>query len=466
MKTDVLLIKPDFLDIAVLPPLGLGYLASSLSARGLSVRVHDNTLYEYNDEKLYGTIKDASPSVVGISAATPMIRRAHQIASLARKACPDALVALGGPHPSNTVTETLASPDVDVVVIGEGETTFPEVVAAFLSGSRDFSGIEGGAFKKDGAVVLTPAREMARDLDSLPFPDLDIMPVEQYFDKGGSYGILQKQKRSIPIIASRGCPSNCTFCMRFMGRKFRVRGAENIVDEIAYRQKKYGVSEFNFLDDNFTLHRKRVAEVCALIHKRGLKIQFRFPNGVREDFLTEDTLDALKSVGCYHLDFGIESGSQKVLDLMKKGKTVGKIAEKVRLCARRGFKLSASFLFGTPGETIEDMEETIRFAKSLPLDSASFAIVIPYPGTELRDEVVSKGYLVHSDYEDYNPVIEGFRPAIETPDWSGADLIRMQMKANREFFLRPKQVLKLLPTMASPVHMKRYMESFFRIIKK
>ncbi|OGW25946.1 MAG: hypothetical protein A2X59_12330 [Nitrospirae bacterium GWC2_42_7] len=467
MSIDVLLIKPDFNDIAVMPHLGLGYLASALAAKGMSVQIHDNTLLEYDDHRMVGLIKEVAPRVVGIYAATPMIKRALEIAGLARKVSTDILTVMGGPHPSCTVEETLHCKDLDVVVIGEGEESFPQVVASHIGGSKDFSDIEGCAFKNDKhEIVLSPPREMIKDLDSLPFPALDMMPIELYFKKRSNFGVLQKNSRSLPIIASRGCPSNCTFCQRFLGKKFRVRSAENIVDELVYMKNKFNVTEFNFLDDNFTLHKRRVLEVCDLIHKKGLKITFRFPNGVREDFLDEDILRALKSVGCYHLDFGIESGSQKVLDLMKKGKKIEKIAEKVHLCKKNGFKLSASFLFGTPGETLGDMEESIRFAVSLPLDSASFGTVIPFPGTELRKEVIEKGYLVHSEYEYYNPGLDNFKPPIETQEWTADDLLDMLKKANQAFFFRPKQVLKMLPTiMLNPSNIRRYMVSLFRTIK-
>jgi radical SAM superfamily enzyme YgiQ (UPF0313 family) len=151
---------------------------------------------------------------------------------------------------------------------------------------------------------------------------------------------------------------------------------------------------------------------------------------------------------------------------MKKGKKIEKIAEKVRLCKRSGFKLSASFLFGTPGETLEDMEETIRFACSLPLDSASFGLIIPFPGTDVRKEAIEKGYLVHSDYDHYSPNIDYFKPPLATPEWTGADLLAMQKKGNRRFFFRPKQMVKLLPTLANPVNIKRYLLSFYHVVKK
>lgn len=462
---DVMLIKPDFRDIAVLPPLGLGYLAAVLLKRGVSVGIHDNTLFGYDDGKLAELIKEANPAVIGIGAATPMIKRAMEIAGLIKKINPEILTVLGGPHPSCTVEETLMNKDVDAVVMDEGEETLSELVNKFLGGSRDFSGIKGCAFKSAGCIVTNPRRGMIDNLDSLPFPAFDLMPIELYFKKKKTFGILQKSTKSLPVFASRGCPSKCTFCLRFLGKKLRVRSAENIVDELMERKKTYGVTEFNFLDDNFTLHKRRVIELCELIHKRGLNITFRFPNGVREDFLDEEILEALKSVGCYHLDFGIESGSQKVLDIMKKGKKIEEITEKVYLSKKYGFKVSSSFLFGTPGETLDDMEETIRYAASLPLDSASFGIITPFPGTELRKECIEKGWLVHSDYEYYNIAMDEFRPLIETPEWKAEDLIRMVRRGNRAFFMRPRRILKLLPTMINPVNVKRYITALSHVIR-
>lgn len=462
----MLLIKPDFYDITVIPPLGLGYLSSSLAAKRISVEILDNTLFRYDDHKIMAHIKKADPKVVGIYAATPMINRALEIAGLAKKVNPGILTVIGGPHPSCTEGETLSCPDIDVVVVGEGEESFPQIVSRFLEGNKDFSDIRGCAFKKNNReITINPRRDAISNLDSLPFPALDMMPVELYFKKGNNFGVLQKNSRSLPIIASRGCPSNCTFCQRFLGRKLRVRSAENIVEELSLLKKKFHVSEFNFLDDNFTVYKKRVIELCELIHKKGLNITFRFPNGVREDFLDEDILRALKSVNCYHLDFGIESGSQRVLDLMKKGKKVEEIADKVYLCKTNGFKLSAGFLFGTPGETLKEMEETIKFAVSLPLDTATFSMAIPFPGTELRKEVLEKGFLVHSNYEYYNPSMKNFKPPIETPEWTADDLLYMVKKANRAFYFRPKHILKLLPTMLSITNLNRYLVSFYRTIK-
>lgn len=464
MNTDLLLIKPDFHDIAIMPPIGLGYLSSILRKKGVSVAIHDNTLLGFDDKRLEALIRELRPRIIGLYAATPMIKRAEAIVQLAKRIDPEILVVLGGPHPTCTVEETLVY--ADAVVMGEGEETFPPMVERFLGGSRDFSGIAGCAFKEvGGQVKINPVRDIVRDLDLLPFPDFEHMPIPTYLSQGNTFGITQRTARSLPIMASRGCPSNCTFCQRFLGKKFRIRSAQNVVEELTHWKDKYQVDEFNFLDDNFTLVKKNVLDVCDQIHRKGLHIKFRFPNGVREDYLDEEILEALKSVGCYHLDFGIESGSQKVLDLMKKGKKLEDIVAKVHLCKKAGFKVSSSFLFGTPGETLEDMKQTIRFAISLPLDSACFSLVMPFPGTEVRKEAEAKGYLAHSDYEDYTMSLENMRPPLQTPDWSGKDILFMIRKANRDFFLRPKQIMTLLPSMLNPVNIKRYAVSFLKTLK-
>ncbi|MEI7752761.1 MAG: radical SAM protein [Candidatus Omnitrophota bacterium] len=461
MSIDVLLMKPYFKDIAISPLIGIGYISSILRQKGITVSIHDNTLLEYNTPQLVALFRETKPKILGLYAATPMIKEAERMARLAKSIDPEILTVLGGPHPSCTVDETLAFSDV--VVVGEGEVTFPEIAQRFLGGSRDFSGVLGCAFNNaEGAVIRNPSRDFIQDLDALPFPDFDHMPVERYFKRGNTWGITQKAARNLPIMATRGCPSDCNFCQRFLGKQFRVRSPQNIVEELAYWKEKYQVSEFNFFDDNFTLNKKNVLEVCDLIHRRGLGITFRFPNGVREDCLDEEILDALKSVGCYHLDFGIESGTQKVLDLMRKGKKIEKIVEKVRLCKKAGFTLSSGFLFGTPGETLADMEETIRFALALPLDSAAFGLVVPFPGTRVRQEAIEKGYLIHSDYEHYNMGLTNVRPPIETPEWTGKDILQMTKKAYRRFFLRPGKMLKLLPSIANPVNIKRYIDSFLQ----
>jgi radical SAM superfamily enzyme YgiQ (UPF0313 family) len=445
----VLLIKPDFPDIAVMPPLGLGYLSAILEKPNIPVKILDNSLLRLNNNQILTFLKEIEPKIVGIYSSTPMIYRALEVAKLSKLSNKEIYTVLGGPHPSVVIEETLNDKNVDAIVIGEGEQSFLELVQNIIEKNFDLQNVSGIAYKnRDKIIQITETRKPINNLDDIPFPAFHLFPMERYFKIGKKFGTTQKTKRNIPIMASRGCPSRCTFCQRFLGRKFRIRSAQNIVDEIEYLAKKYNVTEFNFLDDNFTVDKKKVIEVCDMIHKRNLKINFRFPNCVREDYLDADILKALKSVGCYHLDFGLESGCQKVLNLMKKDKKKEDMARKVYLAKDFNFRVSATFIFGIPGETLSDMGETIAFAKSLPLDSASFGIVIPYPGTELRETAIKNNQLIHSEYDKYNPTASRVYPVLETDDWNGSDLIKIQKSAYRQFYLRPRYAFKALRNVA------------------
>lgn len=461
----VLLYKPYFRDMAILPPMGLCYIAAVLEKNNISVEILDNTLLNLTRETLREKIKRNDYDIIGIYSSTPMINGALSDAKLFKETKPNIHISLGGPHPSATINETLSSPYVDSIGIGEGEYTFLELVKGIIN-NQNIEETEGFAFKTSNGVRINNSLGFIENLDLLPFPAFHLLPIEKYFAKGKKFGILQKETRNLPIIATRGCPGRCTFCQRFLGNKLRKRSPKNIVDEIVYHSKKYRVNDFNFLDDNFTFDKDWAIEVCRELKKRDVNIGFHFPNGVREDRLDEELLSELCSARCYHLDFGIESGSQKVLNIMRKGKTLKKIREKVLLAHKYGFKLSATFIFGTPGETKEDMDKTIDFASSLPLNSASFGMVIPFPGTEIRKEAILKGYLVHSDYKYYNPELAKGYPPLKTPDWDGKDLIEMQKVAYKKFYLRPKYILKAIPQIFKRKNLKEYFSAFSSLIIK
>jgi len=462
----ILLYKPFFHDIAVMPPMGLCYIAAILEKNKIPVEILDNTLLHLSSNELGSKIAKGNYDIIGIYSSTPMIKQALQDAQLFKEVSPNTYISLGGPHPSATIEEILSSSSyIDSICVGEGEFSFLELVKRFVR-KQDTKEIQGFAFKVSGGIKINLPPNFIENLDSLPFPAFHLLPIEKYFARGNNYGILQREVRNLPIITSRGCPGCCTFCQRFLGNKFRKRSPQNIADELELHSKKYNVHEFNFLDDNFIIDNDWAIGVCKEIKKRNLKIRFRFPNGVREDMLNEGLLLELKSVGCYHLDFGIESGCQKVLNIMKKGKRLERIREKVWLAHKIGFELSATFIFGTPGETKEDMLKTIDFALSLPLDSASFGIVIPFPGTELRKEVIEKNFLVHSNYENYNPGCIEDQPAIETPDWNGEDLKKILKLAYRKFFFRPRYFLKSIPKIFLGENRRKYFDALKFVLSK
>lgn len=454
----ILLLKPAFDDIAVMPPMGLCYLAPMLARAGFDVEILDNTLYRLSDAAVADRIRSGAFSLVGIYASTPMIPGALAMARLVKSVDPALHVSLGGPHPSLTVEETMREPAVDSIGIGECEHTFVEL-ARRLAAREPTTGLAGFAVRDGDGIQTNSPGGYIQDLDSLPFPAFDRSAVPDYFRVGHNYGVVQRASRNLPIITSRGCPSRCTFCQLYLGRRFRHRSPENIADELALRVATHGVREFNFLDDNFTVYKKWAIAVCEEIGRRDLDVKIRFPNGVREDRLDAELLEALRDVGCYHLDFGLESGCQSTLDLMQKDKKVSDMGSKVHLARKMGFEVTATFIFGTPGETLADMDETIRFALSLPLDSASFGVVIPFPGTELRQQAIDRGLLRHSRYEMYNPGFAECDPPLASPDWTGEELLAKVREASRRFYLRPRMVAKYLPHLFRGDNFRKYLRA-------
>lgn len=463
MHPKVLFIKPDFPDITIMPHIGIGYLIAILRSKMVGTHFIDNGLLRFDDEKIAESIKEFSPNIVGITASTPMIKRALELADLIKKLSSEIKIILGGCHPSVTVYETFKNNSIDCIVRGEGEQIIYDLIMAIYN-EDDLSGIPSIAYRKNGEINLTKEASPFNELDTLPFPAFDSMGLEDYFKRGTKMGFQQKSLFCVPLIGTRGCPGRCTFCQRYLGNKFRKRSPENIVDEIKYWNKKYHIKEFNFVDDNFTFDKKYAITTLEKILNENLKITIRFPNGVREDFLDDELLTALKAVGCNDLEFGFESGCQKTLNLMKKGKEVEKMAEKAYLCKRHGFKIGSNFLFGTPGETLEDMDTTIKFALSLPLDKAGFGIVIPFPGTEVREEAIRKNYLVHNEYDKYNPIIEYCRPALQTPEWSGGEVMMKVLEARRKYYLRTKYLVNNAFKVLTSKDTRRYARMFFTML--
>jgi anaerobic magnesium-protoporphyrin IX monomethyl ester cyclase len=461
----VLFIKPYFEDISIMPSLGIGYLASVLRQRNHNVYIIDNSLEKFSYDIMRKYIEDLSPDIVGITSSTPMIYEALAMARLSKEVSSDIITLIGGCHPSVEYEEILRENHfVDYVYIGEGEESICDFVEN-VEPSKKIS-LSDVACIKNGVIVMGDSTPYANNLDNLPFPAFDLFDIEGYFQKGTKYGFSQRTLRSLPIMATRGCPSKCVFCQRFLGNRFRYRSPDNLVSEIECLVKKYGVHDFNIIDDNYTFFKKNVMQTVEKIQSKGLQIRIRFPNGVREDFLDEELLEALKSIGVYDLDFGFESGSQKVLDIMKKGKKLTEMGDKVELCKKLGFKTSATFLFGTPGETIEDMEETVRYSLSIPLDKAAFGIVIPFPGTEVRRIAIDNKYLVHSEYDEYNPILERCRPAIQTNDWDVDQLIAMVLKARKKFYVRPKFIIQNFSKVLSSGNVRMYSAMIHSIFRR
>jgi anaerobic magnesium-protoporphyrin IX monomethyl ester cyclase len=427
--------------INLIPPLGLAYLAAVLEKEGIDVRITDGSrglsITEVMDElNAYG------PDIVGISCTTPTFVDAIQLAETVRQVLPGAILVLGGPHVTAIPQEAMLEEPFDVGVIGEGEITFLELVREIEDKGKlekvDLGQISGLAFCDSGKVVLTSPRERIKNLDTLPHPARHLLPsLSQYRPTPASY-------RQLPVavmMTSRGCPYGCTFCDRgVFGNYVRAHSPERVLDEIEELIERYGAREIRFFDDTFTINRKRVEKICGMIIERGLR--FPWTCLTRVNTVDKDLLRLMKEAGCWQVLFGLESGDPRMLKNLNKGSSVEQNAQAVQWALEVGLGVRGDFIIGTPGETMESLENTLAFTKRIKLDYAHFNKFVPYPGTELFERLVAEGY--EFDTKNLPPIVD-HAAILYVPD----GLTRVQLKefldrAHREFYLRPSHVLRRL----------------------
>ena len=415
------------------PHLGLAYIAAVLEAENHAVRIIDIDAEALTDENLSKIIECEKPDMVGITATTPVIYSAFKIAELVKKNF-SSLTVVGGMHATLMPEECVANEFVDFAVFGEGEKTILELLECIKS-NGDYSKIKGLAYKKGGETVRNEPREPIQDLDSIPFPARHLFKNQKY-----TYPDALRFP-AFPIITSRGCPGNCTFCTaKFMhGKRFRNRSAENILEEVDLLVREYGASEIHIWDDNFITNRKRVFEFRDGIIKKGMKVLFSFPNGVRADFINREILQALKDMGTYSIAIGVESGNQRILDSIQKGIKLEQIENAFKLAKELKLETWGFFLLGLPEEDSKTMEETIDFAIKLDPDIAKFHILKPFPKSIVYEQLKSKGLIIDENYIHYGIHT---KPVHRLPTVSQEELLEWQQKAYRRFYMRPSKMLK------------------------
>ena len=418
----------------VAPSMGLAYLAAVLEQNGYHVEILDAPAFELTYEDLSGEFKRRKPDIVGVTATTAVAPSAFKTAQIAKKVLPDSLVVMGGGHITFIPVETMkAEPSIDVGVIGEGEYTFLELVETWEKGG-DLSKVKGLILRrKDGSLHFTPPRPLIQNLDELPFPARHLLPMERYrvFGKHITLGL---------IFTSRGCPYNCVFCSSSLlfGKKFRARSPRNVVDEVEEFVEKYKSDHVEFVDDLFIFDKKRVEAICREIRERGLDISWVC--SARVDSADLELFKTLRKAGCVMIYLGVESGVQRVLNLMRKGTKVEQAVRAVRMAKEAGLQVVASFVLGIPGETWEEALETIRFAKKLDPDFAQFSLATPFPGTALYHMAKEKGLLLTEDWTKYTVL----KPVMRTEELSEKQLEKLIRKAYFDFYLRPKIIWRYI----------------------
>lgn len=420
--------------LVFIPGLNLAQIASPLVKRGHEVRILDLNLPLPGRERLREELERFSPHYVGITATTPLFPQAQRLAHMVKEQRPEAVTILGGAHATSCPDEAISSPALDIIVRNEGDFALLDIM-----GGKPWEEIEGIGFKRNGERILNPLRPYLEELDSLPMPAWNLYDLKAYEKK--SYLTLDSPTGFVET--SRGCPFSCSFCNKeIFGRKFRPKTPERVVEEMEHSLRS-GFRELLLVDDGFSTDLKRAEAICDEIMRRGLRFPWTASNGLRVDRVSLTLLKKMVQSGCYRLSFGLESGSQKVLDAFGKGATVEEAREAVALAKKAGLEIMGYFMLALPEETEETMKETIEFARELDLDIVKVAITLPFPGSRLFDEMKEKGLILSREWTHYstNSVPNKVYKHLHL-EWDVVE--RYQRLFYRKFYLRPDFILKHL----------------------
>jgi len=437
----IILIHPKYETHIITPSLGLGYLAATLINEGHKVNIIDCVARNISHENVIKTIKKEAPDIVGITIMSMFYKNALELIQMIQNNV-NVKIIIGGPHVSALPEHSLIESKADFAIVGEGEETLKELVAK-MNQEHEYSKILGICFWSDNKVVTTPPRPLIANLDTIAKPAWHLISPDTY--PPSPHGGFYERHPTAPIITTRGCPFNCTFCASkcTWKRKLRTRSAINVVDEIEFLINNFGIKEFHFEDDNFTFSKEHAMKVCNEIIKRKLDIVWACPNGVRIDKLDKELITRMKQSGCYLLAFGIESGSQTILDKANKKLDLKIVSTIINMTNDIGIKTWGFFLIGLPGDTNETIEATIKFSLSLPLDRAQFSNFIPLPGTDIYNEwSVNKNNNIN-----WNNMYFTGNAVFETEELTSNELTSLQKKAFRSFYLRPTILIKTILNM-------------------
>ncbi|MFA6455132.1 MAG: radical SAM protein [Patescibacteria group bacterium] len=465
----ILLVNPFSGTENPLLPLGLAYIAAFLEKNGLAVDVFDADALKMSEEEMekYFLALPEKPDIVGITMMTAGFYAGRQTIQVVRKALSGAVIIAGGNHVSALPGETLKEiPELDFVIKGEGEITMLELVKA-LENKSDFKSIEGIYYRENNNIISTPPRELMTDLDSLPLPAREKFPLDKY-KTHPPYGLKNPYMH---MITSRGCPYGCAYCSKSVfGRRLRMRGAVNVVDEIEELIKKYGIKEIKFYDDDFTLDMKRAEAICDEIIKR--KIIIPWSCTTRVDLVTEQLLKKMKQAGCWLISYGVESGCQDLIDLIGKGIKLEQVQKAFSWTAKAKIKTLAYFMVGLPGETVESIKKTIAFSKKLNPDFVNWSLTTIFPNTPLKEIVKNrvklKGRIVHytSNPKDMYRLNWDQEPLfIYEENIPIPELKKYVTRAYVEFYLRPGYIFSQLFKIRSVAEFIYYFKAFLNMLK-
>lgn len=438
---NILLINPPCRG-AYFIPIGLGYVASVVKQEKHNVEILDINCFRYSSEEVEKIIRGSEFDVVGIGGLTSTYKYVKWLAGAIKKHKPRVPVVAGNMVSTAHPELLLKNSEVDIAVIDEGELTFKEVVST-IERNGNLDEVRGIFYKDRGNITKTPPRERISDLDSIPFPAWDLFRMDKYLTVTSPYPV-SFGLRAISISSVRGCPYECTFCSHPFGRRVHTRSARGIVDEIKELKKRYGIEYIYFSDDLFLVNEKRILELCDRMIAERFNIKWHVAG--RVNLVNVSLLKKMRRAGCIEMGYGFESGSQAILDKLKKRVTVKQAEEAIKMTRAAGINVLGSFIFGMPGETQATINETLDFIKRTQLPIYRFFYATPYPDTELYDIAKTMGRLP-LDEDKYIENLGEMRTTflVNLTDFSDSELVRLKnsaeatAKKNLNFKLRFKE---------------------------
>lgn len=421
-------------------PLGLGYIAAVLEQEGHEIEVMDINAFRWTQVEVEGKIKNAEFDAVGIGGIVTVYRYVKWLISVIKRYHPQKKVIVGGSVATSVPKTLLERTAADIAVIGEGEETAKELFQALENNEADLSGVNGIWFEdENGEIHITPKRPPIMDLDTLPLPAWDLFPMDIYLRN--PVGAPNRNKwadgntvdnaLSMNLSATRGCPYKCIYCYHdFMGQGYRTRSPQNVFSEMEILYQRYGVKYFHFVDDEFVMNKNFVYEFCETVRESGLG--FTWACTGRVNLMSEELIATLVNSGCILIGYGIESGSQKMLDTMRKQVTVEQARRAIKLTQKYLGWADCSFMIGTPEETKETIQETVDFCKELDLVPEVIFFATPYPGTELYE--IAKAQNKIGDEEEYILRLgeQGEQIMVNLTDFTDEELVQLQERMIQE----------------------------------
>lgn len=430
------------------PSIGLAYIAAVLQRDGFDVVVLDAYVDQLGLTEIIDILRKEKPDIIGISVLTTAASIVTEIAKNIRQEFPQIKIVMGNIHASLFASNLLKSGLADYIVHKEGEYTILELVKA-LKNSLPLKNIKGLSFLNEGSQVINnESRPFIEDLDALPFPDWDLFPLTKY--KTDPRTELISGKTEMLILATRGCPNVCAFCSssteKSLGCQYRMRDPKKVVDELEYLNNKYGAQAFSFMDLAFPLVKSHGMALCQEIIDRGLSSKIRWMTELRVKPLDQEILNIMKKAGCRRVNFGIESGTNRILKILRKNFTTDDVRSAVKMARKAGIEVDGMFMIGLPSETVEDIKRTIDFAIELKVRYAIFNIFVPYPGCEFYDVLSRQGKIKFKDWSDFTsyPTYAGGEPVYVPDGLTKEELMNLQTKAMRKFYFRPSFILNEL----------------------